>query len=105
MLSMQVIGNLTRDAEVREVGPMRSVVSFSVAHTEKYRDQQGEQQERTVYIDCSYFRKDGNTGIQRYLNKGTKVYLAGRPSVRMYAKKDGGTGASLEMVVQELELL
>lgn len=105
ILKLQVIGNLGRDAEVREISPDRRVISFSVAHSERYTDRNGQQQERTTWVNCSYFRPADRIGVAQYLRKGTQVYVEGTPDVRGYVRQDGQQGVSLELNVRELQLL
>ena len=52
---MNIIGRLTRDAEVRRTSQEKQVVNFSVATNDSYRNKQGERIEQTTYFDCSYW--------------------------------------------------
>lgn len=104
MLKMTMIGNLGRDAEVRDVNGQK-VIAFTVAHSEKYTDRNGQQQERTQWVACSYWRNDGQTRVAEYLKVGQKVYVEGFPSVKPYLTKDGQQAASLELRVLSLELV
>ena len=51
---MNIIGRLTRDAEVRTLNNDKQVVNFSVASNESYKNKQGERVEQTTYFDCAY---------------------------------------------------
>ena len=102
MIKLQVIGNLGRDCTTNNVNG-RTVMNFTVAHTERYRDAQGNQQERTIWVDCGYW--SDRTAVAQYLKKGTQVYVEGTPEVRSYTKNDGSTGASLSLRVQSVQLL
>ena len=51
MIKMQVIGHLGKDCIVNTVNG-KNVINFTVAHTEKYRDSQGNNQEKTTWVDC-----------------------------------------------------
>lgn len=102
MIKLQVIGNLGRDAVVNNVNG-RSVINFSVAHTEKFKDSSGAQRERTVWVDCAYWTD--RTAIAPYLKKGTQVYVEGGPDVRTYETQDGKQGASLSLRVINIQLL
>lgn len=102
MIKLQVIGNLGRDCVTNNVNG-RTVMNFTVAHTERYRDAQGTQQERTTWVDCAYW--SDRTAIAPYLKKGTQVYVEGNPEVRTYTKNDGTQGASLTMRVMNIQLL
>lgn len=104
-LKMTVIGNLGRDAEIREVGNMR-VISFTVAHSEKFRDRNTNLMvEKTTWISCSYWRDPDKTAVAQYLRKGTQVYIEGTPSVRTYVNQQGETVAALDCRVLTLQLL
>lgn len=102
MIKMQVIGNLGRDCVVNNVNG-KNVINFTVAHTEKFKDSQGNNQERTTWVDCAWWTD--RTTISQYLTKGKQVYAEGQPEVRSYAKNDGTPGASLSMRVREVQLL
>ena len=102
MIKLQVIGNLGKDCIVNTVNG-KNVINFTVAHTEKYRDSQGNNQERTTWVDCAYWTE--KTGIAPYLKKGTQVYVEGTPDLRTYPKTDGSTGVSLTLRVFSVQLL
>ncbi len=102
MIKMQVIGNLGKDCLVNTVNG-KNVINFTVAHTEKYRDSQGNNQEKTTWVDCAYW--SDKTGIAPYLTKGKQVFVEGTPELRTYQKNDGTNGASLSLRVREVQLL
>jgi single-strand DNA-binding protein len=102
MIKMQVIGNLGKDCTVNTVNG-RNVINFTVAHTEKYKDSQGNNQEKTTWVDCAYWTD--RTAVAPYLTKGTQVYAEGAPEVRSFTRNDGTAGASLSMRVREVQLL
>ncbi len=102
MIKLQVIGNLGKDAIVNNVNG-KNVINFNVAHTERYRDAQGNQKDRTTWVECAYWTE--RTGIAPYLKKGTQVYLEGTPDVRTYTTQDGRNGASLTVRILNIQLL
>src|SRR3712207_1266859 len=102
MIKMQVIGNLGKDCVVNTVNG-KNVINFTVAHTEKYRDSQGNNQEKTTWVDCAYWTD--RTAVAPYLLKGTQVYVEGTPEVRTFTRNDGSAGASLSLRVREVQLL
>jgi single-strand DNA-binding protein len=102
MIKMQVIGNLGKDCVVNTVNG-KNVINFTVAHTEKYRDSQGNNQEKTTWVDCAYWTD--RTAIAPYLQKGTQVFAEGAPEVRSFTRNDGTAGASLSLRVREVQLL
>ncbi len=102
MIKMTAIGNLGKDAMLNNVNG-KNVINFTVAHTERYRDAQGNQKDKTTWVDCAYWTE--RTGIAPYLKKGTQVYVEGQPDVRTYTTKDGTNGATLTLRVSSVQLL
>ncbi|MDR3714347.1 MAG: single-stranded DNA-binding protein [Puia sp.] len=102
MIKLQVIGNLGKDCVTNAVNG-KNVINFNVAHTEKFRDAQGNQKDKTIWVECAYWTD--RTGIAPYLKKGTQVYAEGTPEVRTYPKNDGTTGVSLTLRVSNVQLL
>lgn len=102
MIRLQVIGNLGKDCVTNTVNG-KTVINFSVAHTEKFRDASGQQKDKTTWVECAYWTD--RTGITPYLKKGTQVYAEGTPELRTYTKNDGTGGASLTLRVFSVQLL
>ena len=103
MIKLQVIGNLGKDAVVNNVNG-KTVINFTVAHAEKYRDAQGQQVDKTTWVDCSYWTD--KTAIAPYLKKGSQVFAEGVPDVRTYTTQDGRNGASLILrILSPIQLL
>ena len=94
MLNMTAHGNLGRDPELKEVGSTQ-VASFSIAaRTGK---------DETTWIDCSVWGKRADT-VMEYLHKGDRITVCGSAKVRIYEKKDGSEGKSLELNVSDFTL-
>ena len=102
MIKLQVIGNLGKDCVTNTVNG-KNVINFSVAHTEKFKDAQGNQKDKTIWVECAYWTD--RTAIAPYLRKGTQVFVDGTPEVRTYPKNDGSTGVSLSLRVATVQLL
>ncbi|WP_026752297.1 single-stranded DNA-binding protein [Sediminibacterium sp. C3] len=102
MIKLTAIGNLGKDAMLNNVNG-KNVINFTVAHTERYKDAQGNQKDKTTWVDCAYWTE--RTGIAPYLKKGTQVYVEGQPDVRTYTTKDGTNGATLTLRVSSVQLL
>jgi len=102
MIKLQVIGNLGKDAIVNNVNG-KTVINFTVAHTERFKDAQGNQKDKTTWVDCAYWTD--RTAVAPYLKKGTQVFVEGQPDVRTYTTTDGRNGASLTLRVMSVQLL
>lgn len=88
---MNIIGRLTRDAEVRSVSGEQQVVNFSVALNDSYRNREGERTEQVTFVDCAW----RTTKVAQYLTKGTLVELQGRISPRAWVDMDGAVLVTL----------
>jgi single-strand DNA-binding protein len=102
MIKLQVIGRLGKDCVVNAVNG-KNVINFTVAHSEKFKDSQGNNQERTTWVDCAYWTD--RTAVAPYLTKGQQVYVEGTPEVRTFTRNDGTNGATLTIRVREVQLL
>lgn len=103
MIKLQVIGNLGRDCTVNNVNG-RTVINFSVAHTERYRDSTtGELKPKTIWVECAYWTE--KTAIAPYLKKGTQVYAEGTPDTRSYTTQSGENKISLTLRIHNVQLL
>jgi single-strand DNA-binding protein len=95
-----IVGNLTRDPELRSTPNGASVCSFSVAVNRTFRDSNGEQKEDVSFIDCSAWGKLGEM-INQYAKKGTGVLVSGRLSQHSWEDKDGKKRSRTEIVVED----
>ena len=102
MIKLQVIGNLGKDCTVKEVNG-KNVINFSVAHSERYKDNQGNQKERTTWVECAYWTD--KTAVAQYLTKGKTIYAEGAPEADAYINKENQAAATLRMRVQSIQLL
>jgi single-strand DNA-binding protein len=102
MIKLQIIGNLGKDCIVKEVNG-KNVINFSVAHSERYKDSQGNPKERTTWVECAYWTD--RTAVAQYLTKGRTVYAEGTPEADAYTNKEGQAAATLRMRVMNVQLL
>ena len=102
MLKFTVLGHLGKDAIVNDVNG-KSVINFSVAHSEKAKDAQGNQVAKSIWVECAYWTD--KTAIAPYLKKGTQVYVEGNGDLKTYTKNDGTTASNLTCRVSMVQLL
>jgi len=98
-----VIGNLTKDAEIKDVKD-RKAINFSVAVNEYFKDSQGEKTEKSTYFNCVLWR-DSNVKVAEFLTKGTKVLIEGTPEPEMFKTKEGEMKCAIKILVSNLLLL
>src|SRR5690242_3985545 len=95
-----IIGNLGRDPEIRNTQDGTKVANFTVATSERWRDRgSGEMQERTEWHRVVIFNERLVDVAERFLRKGSKVYLEGALQTRKWTDKDGQEKYTTEIVL------
>jgi single-strand DNA-binding protein len=95
-----LVGNLGRDPEVRNMPSGGMIVQMSVATSENWRDKaSGERKERTEWHRVVIFNDKLGEIAQKYLRKGSKVYLEGQLTTRKWTDKDNQERYTTEVVV------
>ena len=92
-----LMGNLTRDVEVRTTASGQSVANFSLAVNRSWRGQDGQQQDQTSFINCVAWGKVGDI-IAQYVRKGSPLLVSGRLDQRSYQDKDGNKRSALKLL-------
>ena len=96
-----LIGNLGRDPEVRHTNDGSPIVNLNVATSETWRDRNsGERKERTEWHRVVIFNERLAEVAQKYLQKGSKVYIEGQLQTRKWTDKDGAEKYTTEVVLQ-----
>ncbi len=99
-----LIGNLGADPELRYTPGGQAVANFSMATTEKFKNKEGEQQERTEWHNIVCWSRTAEIANE-YLKKGSPVYIEGRIQYRSYDDKEGIKRYRTDIVAQRLQLL
>lgn len=99
-----IIGNLTRDPEVRTTPAGASVVSFGVATNFVWKDANGQKQEKAEFHNVVAWRKLADI-IGQYLKKGSKVYIEGRLQTRDWTGQDGVKRYRTEIIAENMIML
>ena len=99
------IGNLGSDPEVRSTPNGAHVATFRVACSESWKDQSGQRHERTEWVTCVAWRQLAEIA-QKYLRKGSKVYVEGKLQTRSWDDKNsGGKRYATEVLADRLLML
>ncbi len=100
-----LMGNLTRDPEMRTTPNGQSVTNFSLAVNRTWKGADGQQNEDVSYIDCVAWGKPGEI-ITQYLGKGRAVLVSGRLDQRSWEDKEsGGKRSKIEVVVEDFNFV
>lgn len=103
MKKIQIIGSVTRDAEVQTIATDRSAINFAVAVNERWKDKSGQKMERVTFIKCTLWCK--NPSMSQYIKKGLKVWVSGSPEAEAYTGSEGKAVANLKIIVRDIEFL
>ena len=99
-----IIGNLTKDIELKFLPSGSSIANCSIATSHKYKMQNGEQKEEVCFLDFSIFGKGGEI-FKKYVGKGSKVMLEGRLVFQQWKAKDGTNRSRHALNVSDFKFL
>lgn len=100
-----LVGNLTRDPEVRTIPSGQSVTSFGVATSRSWKSQDSDEwQEQTEFHNVTVWGRQGETAAQ-YLAKGRKVMIVGRLQTRSWEGEDGKKNYRTEIIAEQVNFL
>lgn len=103
----RLIGNIGKDAVVKEVENGVVAVNFPVAHNKNWRDKRtGEQRTKTTWVNCTIWKKEGaNMRILDFLKKGTLVEINGTPFAKGYLQEDNSIKTEIRLNVSKTNIL
>lgn len=101
---VMLMGNLTRDPELRYLPSNTPVANFGMAINRRWKNQQGEQQEETTFVDCESFGR-GAEVINQYLRKGRPVFIEGRLKLDQWQDREGQNRSKLKVVVENFQFV
>ena len=96
-----LLGRLGKDPEVRNFQNGGKVVRFGLATSERYKDRDGNQQERTEWHDVENFNDRLGEVAEKYLRKGSEVYIEGQIETQTYTDKDGNERKAKRIVLRQ----
>lgn len=99
-----LVGNLGKDPELRYTPSGTAVATFSLATTERYKDREGNKQEKTEWHNIVVWRQLAEI-CGKFLHKGKQVYVEGKIQNRSYDDRDGNKRYISEVVVNEMQML
>jgi single-strand DNA-binding protein len=105
-VTLVIVGNVGGDPEMRYTPAGKAVTNFSLATNRKYKNAAGEQIEETTWWRCSAWEGRAEV-LNQYLKKGMPLEVHGRlkNEIETYQKKDGSTGASYEVTVENFNFI
>jgi len=99
-----MVGNLTRDVELRYTNSGMAIAKSGIATNRRYRTQSGEQKEETCFIDITLFGRAAEVANQ-YLRKGSKVLIEGRLIFEQWTDQSGNRRSKHSIAVDTMQML
>jgi single-strand DNA-binding protein len=100
-----LMGNLTRDPELRHTSGNNAVCNLGLAVNRRFRTADGENREETTFVDCEAWGRTAET-LSRYLTKGRPVFIEGRLKLDTWEdKSDGSKRSKLRVVVEGFQFI
>ena len=101
---IMLIGNVSKDPDMQVTAEGTPFTRFSLAVNRSYTSSNGEKVEETEWFNIVVWRQLAEI-CERYLHKGSKVYLEGRLSQRKYTDREGLQRTNVEVIANEMEML
>jgi single-strand DNA-binding protein len=101
---MMLIGNVGKDPELQVTADGTPFTRFSLAVSRRYKTGTGEQKEETEWFQIVTWRQLAEI-CERYLHKGSKVYIEGRLTQRKYTDREGVQRTAVEVIASDMQML
>ena len=100
-----LMGNLTRDVELKHTPSNMAVAAVGIAVNRRYRTREGEDREETTFVDCEAWGRTAEV-MNQYLTKGSPVFLEGRLKLDQWQDRETGQNRSkLKVVIENCQFL
>jgi single-strand DNA-binding protein len=99
-----LIGNLTRDPDVRVMGNGRPVCNFGLALNRSYKDAEGNRKEEATFVDVECFGPRAEA-VGRFFTKGRAIFVEGRLKLDQWESKEGEKKSALRVVLDNFEFV
>lgn len=99
-----LVGNLTRDPELKHTPSNQAVAAIGLAVNRQYTTKDGEKREETTFVDCEAWGRQAEV-MSQYLSKGRPVLVEGRLKLDQWQDKDGNNRSKLKVVIENFQFL
>ncbi|MCH6551462.1 MAG: single-stranded DNA-binding protein [Planctomycetes bacterium] len=99
-----LMGNLTRDVELKHTPSNQPVASIGIAVNRRFRTRDGEDRDETVFVDCEAWGRTAEV-MNQYLSKGRPVFIEGRLKLDQWQDKEGNNRSKLRVVVENFQFV
>ncbi len=99
-----LMGNLTRDVELKYTPSNMAVANIGIAVNRKYKGNDGEMKEEVTFVDCEAWASTAEN-ISKWFSKGKPIFLEGRLKLDQWQDKEGGNRTKLKVVVENFQFV
>ena len=99
-----LVGHCCKDAEIRYMPNGDAVTNISIATNEKWKDKNGEKQEKTEFHNLVFFKRLAEVAGE-YLKKGAQIYVEGKITTEKWTDKESAVRYSTKIIVNEMQML
>jgi single-strand DNA-binding protein len=99
-----LMGNLTRDIELKFTPSNQPVANIGIAVNRRFRTKEGENREEVTFVDCEAWGRTAEV-MKQYLAKGRPVFIEGRLKLDQWQDKDGTNRSKLRVVVENFQFI
>ncbi|HJN72140.1 MAG: single-stranded DNA-binding protein [Phycisphaerae bacterium] len=99
-----LMGNLTRDPQLKQTPNNMSVAEIGLACNRKFKGKDGEMREEVTYVDCEAWGRTAET-MSKYLSKGKPVFVEGRLKLDQWQDKEGNNRSKLRVVIESFQFI
>ena len=99
-----LMGNLTRDPELKQTPSNQSVAQIGLAVNRKFKGREGDMREETTFVDCEAWGRTAEI-MSKYLSKGKPVFVEGRLKLDQWQDKDGNNRSKLKVVIDTFQFV
>lgn len=104
MNKVMLMGNLTRDPELKFTPGNQAVCELGLAINRKYRTKEGEDREETTFVDCEAWGKQAEV-LKQYMSKGKPIFIEGRLKLDTWEDKEGGKRSKMRVVIENFQFI
>ena len=101
---VMLIGNLTRDPELKYTPGNQAVCELGLAVNRKYRTKDNEEREEVTFVDCEAWGKQAEV-IKQYMTKGRPIFIEGRLKLDTWDDKDGQKRSKMRVVIEDFQFV
>ncbi len=99
-----LMGNRTRDVELKYTPNNMAVANLAIAVNRKYKGNDGELKEETTFVDCEAWAQTAEN-LSKFFSKGRPIFLEGRLKLDQWQDKEGGNRSKLKVVVESFQFV